>query len=434
MARWSGGRRTTTVLPVASTKVVVVALLATAATAMTAAAFQLPSRENDVGRYDIALASPSRPSSHVAFPSFHNNRRPSRPPLRTRKKTSSTSLNLLGSDSGILGVGAPEIAVTLLVGYFVLGPSDLYKLVKEIGKFIQNVRTLGTEAARSFEGTMEDQLELTELRKAQNELNAAFGFRRSINTDEYGTAFDRGLGGSSATTTATAGAGDGSLEVEEGASSSGGEDGEEGGVTATTTTRKRRLVRRRKKKAPIVVEGEDDVDDGGMGGEEDDGFSSSSRFASMYPDLDAVDGDDDDVPPIDDDADYLRAERARRLTATRREGGADDVDWYQSSEADVASAILDSGAKKDDARSASIVDYDAGNRFRSQLSAEEWNSKVMANEDRLSPRECYISYFLFNCDASFCICIWARWDVYLPDIPHSPSHIPPPIPFTSFHV
>ena len=38
---------------------------------------------------------------------------------------------------------------------------------------------------------MEDQLELKELRRAQSELNEAFGFRRSINTSEFGEAFDR---------------------------------------------------------------------------------------------------------------------------------------------------------------------------------------------------------------------------------------------------
>ena len=103
---------------------------------------------------------------------------------------SSTSLNVLGSDGGILGVGAPEIATILLVGYFVLGPSELYKLVKEIGKFVQNFRSLSTEATKSFESTMENQLELTELRKAQAELNDAFSFRRSINTDEMDDAFE----------------------------------------------------------------------------------------------------------------------------------------------------------------------------------------------------------------------------------------------------
>jgi hypothetical protein len=103
-------------------------------------------------------------------------------------------------------VGAQEVAVILLVGYFTLGPSDLYKLVNEIiGKFIQNVRTLGSEAAKSFEGTMEGQLELKELRKAQSELNEAFGFRRSINTSEFRDAFDR-TGATAATATAAAGA------------------------------------------------------------------------------------------------------------------------------------------------------------------------------------------------------------------------------------
>lgn len=95
----------------------------------------------------------------------------------------------LGSDGGILGVGAPEVVVTLLVGYFILGPSELYKITKEIGKFIQNFRTLGSEATKSFETAMEDQLQMQEIRKAQRELNSAFSFRRSINVDEDGEVF-----------------------------------------------------------------------------------------------------------------------------------------------------------------------------------------------------------------------------------------------------
>jgi hypothetical protein len=57
--------------------------------------------------------------------------------------------------------------------------------VKEIGKFIQNVRTMGTDLTTSFENNMESQLQLNELRKAQRELNDAFSFRRSINTNPY---------------------------------------------------------------------------------------------------------------------------------------------------------------------------------------------------------------------------------------------------------
>jgi Sec-independent protein translocase protein TatA len=77
----------------------------------------------------------------------------------------------------------------LLVGYFVLGPSDLYKLVKEVGKFIQNIRTLGTDLSTTFENNMESTLQLNELRKAQRELNDAFSFRRSINVDADSDAF-----------------------------------------------------------------------------------------------------------------------------------------------------------------------------------------------------------------------------------------------------
>jgi hypothetical protein len=55
--------------------------------------------------------------------------------------------------------------------------------VKEIGKFITNIRTLGSDLTTTFENNMESQLQLQEIRKAQRELNDAFSFRRSINVD-----------------------------------------------------------------------------------------------------------------------------------------------------------------------------------------------------------------------------------------------------------
>lgn len=288
---------------------------------------------------------------------------------RTR---SSTSLNLLGQDSGILGVGAPEIAVTLLVGYFVLGPSELYKLVKEIGKFIQNFRTLGAEAAKSFEGTMENQLELTELRKAQAELNDAFSFRRSINTDEYGDAFGNtgfaensaaAAGGAAAAAAggATATASDGStVAIEEG----------------TAPKKKRRLVRRKKKK---VVE------------EEEINVPSEEEIAMEYPDLDMLDAD---LPPSPSasssdgtssgisEEDKLRAERLERLSGSASSSedaaAASEPDWFTASEEEVASAVLDQPTNP------ALETYEKS-RFQSQLSAESWNAQIMANEDKLSP-------------------------------------------------
>jgi Sec-independent protein translocase protein TatA len=304
-----------------------------------------------------------------------------------------------GQDSGILGVGAPEIAVTLLVGYFVLGPSDLYKLVKEIGKFIQNVRTLGSEAAKSFEGTMENQLELTELRKAQRELNAAFNFRRSINTDELSDAFDKtgkfGENSSSsnnnnnnvdATTTTTAIMTEGEMAM----SASGMVGGE---ILPSTTTKKRKLVRRKKKQ--IVEIREQEVEEEARGWDD-----------TTYPDLDAL-GDvvaddnndgDDDVPPLVDD---LRAERMRRLMSTDNAvDNADDtmseeksppIDWYNMSNEDVASATLLSNNNNNinnniDKADEAVEAAAAAARFQSQLSIEQWNAQMMANEnDALSP-------------------------------------------------
>ena len=71
-----------------------------------------------------------------------------------------------------------------------MGPSDLYKLVKEIGKFVQNFQTFTSEATASIENNLESQLQLEEIRKAQRELTDAFSFRRSINVDEDTEAFE----------------------------------------------------------------------------------------------------------------------------------------------------------------------------------------------------------------------------------------------------
>lgn len=75
------------------------------------------------------------------------------------------------------------------MGYFVLGPSDLYRVVKEIGKFIQNFRTLGADLTKTVETNLESQLEIEEIRKAQRELTDAFSFRRTINVDDEEEAF-----------------------------------------------------------------------------------------------------------------------------------------------------------------------------------------------------------------------------------------------------
>ncbi|KAL7449141.1 hypothetical protein ACHAWC_003157 [Mediolabrus comicus] len=289
-------------------------------------------------------------------------------PTTGSRSGSSTSLNVLGSDGGILGVGAPEIATILLVGYFVLGPSELYKLVKEIGKFVQNFRSLSTEATKSFESTMENQLELTELRKAQAELNDAFSFRRSINTDEMADAFEGNsfsektaaaeAAAAAATATATA------------ASATTSEDG--------TTKKKKRLVRRKKKKVVEEEEEEEPI--------QEEQLDLERQIAVEYPDLDLLEEEESTSPEVAvkiSEEDKLRAERMERLSGGSSSDSSDTPDWFTASEEEIASKILD------DTPTPTSVDpaleaYEK-NRFQSQLSAEDWNAQIMANEDKLSP-------------------------------------------------
>jgi len=310
---------------------------------------------NPVGVQRHAAARPLMPTTCNP----HLVSSPQRP---SRSTGSSTSLNVLGGDGGILGVGAPEIATILVVGYFVLGPSELYKLVKEIGKFVQNFRSLSTEASKQFESTMENQLELTELRKAQTELNNAFSFRRSINTDEAVDAFTENELFTEKAAAAAAATASGAAAVAEGEA--------EG---ATAVKKKKRLVRRKKKK--VVVEEEPAL-------VEEELSNLDREIAMEYPDLDML----DEEPPSADvqskinEEDKLRAERMERLSG----GGsssttAQEPDWFTASEEEIASEVLNT-TPKDPALEA----YEK-NRFQSQLTAEDWNAQIMANEDKLSP-------------------------------------------------
>lgn len=238
-------------------------------------------------------------------------------------------------------------ALTLVVGYFVLGPSELYKLVKEIGKFVQNFRTLGAEATKSFESTMENQLELTELRKAQRELNDAFSFRRSINTDEGMTAFDENLyKGAEEVGVAAGAAAAVATEMEDG----------------TATKKKKRLVRRKKK---AVVE--------------ETPLAEERDLLTEYPDLDMLDEPSNGATASTDDS--LRAQRMERLGGDSSTTGTQEPDWFTASEEDIASKVLSQQPNNSDP---ALEAYEK-NRFQSQLSAEAWNKQIMDNEDDLAP-------------------------------------------------
>ena len=74
---------------------------------------------------------------------------------------------MLYGSGGILGVGAPEIFVVVAVGYFLLGPEDLFKLAKEIGKVVSSVRRQITLSAAEWQSTMDSEFDFGEIRKMQ---------------------------------------------------------------------------------------------------------------------------------------------------------------------------------------------------------------------------------------------------------------------------
>jgi Sec-independent protein translocase protein TatA len=269
-----------------------------------------------------------------------------------------TSLGMFLGADGILGVGAPEVAVTLLVGYFILGPSDLYKLTKEIGKFIQSFRTLSSEASKSFENTMENQLEMTEIRKAQTELNNAFSFRRSINTDESGAAFAEGVAKESASV------------------ATGGVAAAASTTTTTTTTEsaapRKRKRRRVKKKKVVPVEDlppfTGDIPDLDMSKEFKDEFNDQLKAEPL--------------PKMSDTAKEAERLRDERMDRLKNGQPSTPPDWYSASESDIASEVLSQQTEIAQPSPAEAAAQQS--RFANQL-AGDWNDQIMANEDKLSP-------------------------------------------------
>jgi hypothetical protein len=226
------------------------------------------------------------------------------------------------------------------VGYFVLGPSDLYKLTKEIGKGIQNFRTLSSDVTKTFENNMESQLQLEELRKAQRELNDAFSFRRSINVDEQAEAFATTPEMSSVNTPT-----------------------EEKGTTSTETSDaapKRKKKRRRIKKKKTVPEEE-----------EANGTTATAPASKSVPDLEMP--APWDVEPADEEERrrteaelQLREERMERLKSGTQ--GEPPVDEF--------------GAPTDMFMGETPAQEQE--RFAQQMS-DTWNAQIMANEEELEP-------------------------------------------------
>jgi Sec-independent protein translocase protein TatA len=257
----------------------------------------------------------------------------------------------------------------LLVGYFVLGPSDLYKLVKEIGKFVQNFQTFTSEATASIENNLESQLQLNEIRKAQRELTDAFSFRRSINVDEDTEAFEvnaqspraempmEGVGAAAATA-ATMTNGQTTMDA-----------------TATEQQQAKKKIRRRRvKKQPppsTLVEGEDFTTPSSFATTTSMDTWGTGDLANNVPDLTVDDGWFDESQDAADKA-LREANEELRKEAMEAEAEERRKERIQRLQTSVSQQTSD---QDDDAASA---------RFAAQLTGN-WNSQILDKGEELSP-------------------------------------------------
>ena len=258
------------------------------------------------------------------------------------------------------------------MGYFILGPTELYKLTKEIGKTIQNFRSLSTEASKSFESTMENQLELDELRKAQRELNDAFSFRRSINTDEV-SDFNEVVQQSE-------------TEIAETAAAAAGATGAAAGAAAGGAPKKRKVKRRRVRKQP-----EEEASPSDEAATLAAAGYDTSVMESNVPDLDMSDA-------FQSEEEKLREERMARLAASGSQPSDDKPDWFDDRGLDELMTTPKAGSMDEESSSSTNANpFDTSDlwsdqesraeeqeRFAAQLSGQ-WNDSILENEDKLGP-------------------------------------------------
>ena len=74
-----------------------------------------------------------------------------------------------------------------------------------------------------------------------------------------------------------------------------------------------------------------------------------------------------------------------RLSGGSSGDSSDTPDWFTASEEEIASKILDDTPSSPSPVVDPALEAYEKNRFQSQLSAEDWNAQIMANEDKLSP-------------------------------------------------
>lgn len=87
-------------------------------------------------------------------------------------------------DSGsFFGVGVPEALVIALLGWFLLGPEELYKISKQVGGWLGELRTYIGQAARQYESALDDKSTrqaIEGLRQTQQTVSELAGSWRSV--------------------------------------------------------------------------------------------------------------------------------------------------------------------------------------------------------------------------------------------------------------
>lgn len=287
-----------------------------------------------------------------------------------RNKRRSTELYFMGSDGGLLGIGTPELFTIVLIGYFVLGPSDLYKLVKEIGKNIQNFQNFATEATSTLESNLESQFQLEEIRKTQQELTDAFSFRRSINVEEETDPFEINVqsprGQDDVVTPAIQDLPEYDLSTTATAAT--------GGAAVAPKKKKMRRIKRKKSPDPAV---EDEVPKFPA-----DVATTNQQLANDIP------------AELDMDKDLQMAEeKAMEAIFNGSNGSNEDLKLEEKETSNLAAQIredrierLQRGAESQQAAdndddSSSLIEQ---SRFQQQTS-NDWNGQILANNDKLAP-------------------------------------------------
>jgi ribosomal protein L12E/L44/L45/RPP1/RPP2 len=261
------------------------------------------------------------------------------------------------------------------VGYFVLGPSDLYKLTKEIGKFIQNIQTLGSDLSTTLETNMESQLQLEDLRKAQRELTDAFSFRRSINVDDT-EAFATNV----ATPRVGKSIGDiGEVASEVAAAGAGAATAAAAGGSAAPTKKKKKYRRRKVVKEEPVEEEEESDDIPDYSGEIPD-LDMNSAFPDLPADPAEAASSAGSSSELTPEEEAIIEQEFGKYTMTDPNPMSE---WYDNTMATTAKDFDDS---EDTPAPASSEESTAAaqSRFQQQLSGT-WNNNVLANQDKLSP-------------------------------------------------